>query len=69
MGMLWFDEPSEGWERALPIGNGRLGAMIYGGVKKETLCLNQDSVWYGGFIDRINLDACPNLEKVRGMIR
>ena len=69
MGMLWFDEPSEGWERALPIGNGRLGAMIYGGVKKETLCLNQDSVWYGGFIDRINPDACPNLEKVRGMIR
>lgn len=69
MGMLWFDEPSADWGKALPIGNGRLGAMVYGGIEKETLCLNQDSVWYGGFIDRINPDAYPNLEKVRGLIR
>ena len=69
MGMLWFGEPSTDWDKALPIGNGRLGAMVYGGIEKETLCLNQDSVWYGGFIDRINPDAYSNLEKVRGLIR
>ncbi len=69
MGMLWFNEPAKSQEKVWPIGNGRLGAMVYGGIGKEKLCLNQDSVWYGGFIDRINPDARPSLEKVRGLIR
>lgn len=68
MGMIWFDKPSEEWSEALPIGNGRLGAMIYGGVQKEILQLNQDSIWYGGPIDRINPDAKDNLEQVRSLI-
>ena len=57
MGMLWFDKPAEEWSQALPIGNGRLGAMVSGGGKSEILQLNQDSIWYGGHIDRINPDA------------
>ena len=68
MGMLWFEKPAEKWEQALPIGNGRLGAMVSGGGKKETLQLNQDSIWYGGHVDRINPDALGHLEEVRGLI-
>lgn len=66
--MLWFDRPAGSWSEALPIGNGRLGAMVFGGGKSETLQLNQDSVWYGGPIDRINPDAKSHLEEVRKLI-
>ncbi len=68
MGMLWFDKPAETWSQALPIGNGRLGAMVFGGGKSEILQLNQDSIWYGGHIDRINPDAKSHLEEVRALI-
>ncbi len=68
MGMLWFDKPAEEWSQALPIGNGRLGAMVSGGGKSEILQLNQDSIWYGGHIDRINPDAKSHLGEVRGLI-
>lgn len=68
MGMLWFDSPAEQWSQALPIGNGRLGAMIFGGNRREIIQLNQDSIWYGGKIDRVNPDAKANLEKVRSLI-
>ena len=45
---LWYKQPSgETWENALPIGNGRLGAMIYGNVEKEIIQLNEHSVWSG----------------------
>ncbi|MBC7888213.1 MAG: glycoside hydrolase N-terminal domain-containing protein [Ferruginibacter sp.] len=46
---LWYDKPSgDTWENALPIGNGRLGAMIYGNVGKETIQLNEHTLWSGG---------------------
>ncbi len=45
---LWYDRQAANWLEALPIGNGRLGAMIYGGVEKETLALNEISLWSGG---------------------
>ena len=45
---LWYKNPSGAtWENALPIGNGRLGAMIYGNVEKETIQLNEHTVWSG----------------------
>lgn len=44
---LWYDEPAENWEEALPIGNGRLGAMIYGTVNTEQLQLNEETIWAG----------------------
>ena len=56
------------WNFALPIGNGKLGAMIFGNQKNEKLQLNEDSLWYGGPMNRINKDAYPNLEKVRSLI-
>jgi alpha-L-fucosidase 2 len=65
---LWYRKPAEEWNEALPIGNGKLGAMVFGGVRKERFQLNEDSVWYGGPRDRNNPDAKPNLPKIREMI-
>ena len=45
---LWFRRPAENWNEALPVGNGRLGAMVFGGVEKERLQLNEESVWSKG---------------------
>lgn len=68
MKRLWFDRPAAAWNEAWPIGNGRLGAMVFGGSKHEILQLNQDSMYYGGPRDRINPDAYKNLGKIRKLI-
>ena len=68
MGTIWFDHPTSKWEEALPIGNGRLGAMIFGGIERERIALNQDSIWYGGPIDRVNPDAKEHLPLVRSLL-
>ena len=44
---LWYRQPAEQWVEALPIGNGRVGAMIFGGVASERLQLNHDTLWSG----------------------
>ena len=44
---LWYRQPAEHWTEALPIGNGRLGAMVFGGVAEERLQLNEDTLWTG----------------------
>ncbi|MBE5966152.1 MAG: glycoside hydrolase family 95 protein [Lachnospiraceae bacterium] len=68
MSRLWYNNPAGCWEEALPIGNGRMGAMIFGTVETEHIQLNEDSVWYGGYIDRNNPDALKNLPKIRELI-
>lgn len=65
---LWYAKPAKEWNEALPVGNGRLGAMIFGGVQAERLQLNEDSLWYGGPRDRNNPDALPNLPELRRLI-
>lgn len=62
---LWYRQPAEEWEEALPIGNGRLGAMVYGKTDMELLQVNEESIWYGGRAERINPDFRENLPKVR----
>lgn len=66
---LWYEHPANIWEEALPLGNGRLGAMVYGGVWTEQLQLNEESIWYGGPVDRNNPDALENLPKIRKLLR
>ncbi|KAF2179761.1 glycoside hydrolase family 95 protein [Zopfia rhizophila CBS 207.26] len=68
--MLRYNTPADpaNWEAALPIGNGRLGAMVYGGVYAETLRLNEESVWYGGPQSRTP-DAREHLPHLRELIR
>jgi alpha-L-fucosidase 2 len=66
-----FAADSDGaWNEATPIGNGSMGAMIYGGVRKETLQLNEDTVWYGcGGRNRVNPEAKANYLKVRRLLQ
>lgn len=68
MSRLWYRQPAVEWEEALPIGSGRLGAMVYGGVDGEQLQLNEESVWYGGAVSRVNPDFAKNLPKIREYI-
>ncbi|AHF93292.1 alpha-L-fucosidase [Opitutaceae bacterium TAV5] len=66
---LWFDQPAQqDWNRALPIGNGRFGAMIYGNIVAERLQLNEDSLWNGGPRDRRNPDAREHLPVLRQLL-
>jgi alpha-L-fucosidase 2 len=44
---LWYRQPAEQWTDALPVGNGRQGAMIFGGVASERIALNEDTLWSG----------------------
>ncbi|OXS61754.1 alpha-L-fucosidase [Cohnella sp. CIP 111063] len=66
---LRYLQPATVWEEALPVGNGRLGAMVFGRTGSERIALNEDSVWYGGPRDRNNPDARERLEEVRGLLR
>ncbi|MBB3112132.1 alpha-L-fucosidase 2 [Paenibacillus phyllosphaerae] len=65
---IWFQEPASKWEEALPIGNGTFGGMIYGGIEKEQIQLNEDSLWFGGPSDRNNPDARANLDRIRQLL-
>nr|WP_233530946.1 glycoside hydrolase family 95 protein [Paenibacillus alkalitolerans] len=65
---LWYNKPAKSWEEALPVGNGRLGAMIFGKVYQEKLQLNEDSVWYGGPKDGNNPDAKRYLPEIRRLL-
>ena len=66
--VLSFDKPASDWNEAFPIGNGKMGAMIFGGVSTELLQLNEDSVWYGGPKDRVNPSAKEKLPLIRKAI-
>ena len=66
MSALFYTTPSHGdWNRALPIGNGKLGAMIFGEGTGEHFQLNEDSVWFGQKRNRNNPDALANLDTIR----
>ncbi len=65
---LWFDKPATQWEEALPIGNGRLGAMVYGGITQENLQLNEDTFWAGGPHNNLNFAARKALPEIRQLI-
>ncbi|MHB8951955.1 MAG: glycoside hydrolase family 95 protein [Pirellulaceae bacterium] len=65
---LWYRQPAKAWTEALPIGNGRLGAMIFGGVNEERLQLNEDTLWAGGPYDPVNPDAKTALPDVRRLV-
>lgn len=66
--MLWYTQPAKDWNEALPLGNGKIGAMIFGKISEEEIQLNEDSVWSGGFRDRNNPDCLANLPQIRDFI-
>jgi len=64
--ILWYNQPAKDWNEALPIGNGRLGAMIFGGVNEELIQLNEATLWTGGPVDHNPNPAAPKyLQPVR----
>jgi alpha-L-fucosidase 2 len=66
--VLWYRAPARDWYQALPVGNGRLGAMVFGGVADELLQLNEDTLWAGGPKDVSNPDSLRALPEVRRLL-
>lgn len=65
---LWYAKPAQTWEEALPIGNGRLGAMVFGGINNETIQLNEETVWAGEPGNNILPEIKKHLPKIRQLI-
>jgi alpha-L-fucosidase 2 len=65
---LLYSQPAKEWTEALPVGNGSLGAMIFGGVEEERLQLNEDTIWGGGPYNPVNPKAKSALNTVRALI-
>ena len=65
---LWYRRPATVWTSTLPVGNGRQGAMMFGGVDSEVLCLNEDTLWAGGPYTSDNPEALAALPEVRKLI-
>ena len=69
MNKLFYTPYAKEWLEALPLGNGRLGAMVYGEPFEGRIQMNEESVVYGGPIDRINPDAAKHFQKIRSLIK
>ena len=65
---LWYSQPADKWVEALPVGNGRQGAMIFGGVQRERIQLNETSLWAGGPHDYDNPEALEALPEIRRLV-
>lgn len=65
---LWYRQPASEWNEALPIGNGRLAAMVFGGVETEHIQLNEETIWAGEKRDRNNPEGARNLAEVRRLL-
>ena len=66
--VLFFDQPAAQWEHALPVGNGRLGAMIFGGTARERIQFNEETLWSGGPYDPVVEGAHEGLPEIRRML-
>ena len=62
---LWYDTPASQWTDALPLGNGRLGAMIFGTPAQERIQINEETIWGGGPHNNVNYAAKDGLEQIR----
>jgi alpha-L-fucosidase 2 len=65
---LWYDKPASEWTEALPVGNGRLGGMLFGDPSVERLQVNEESLWGGVNVPNNNPDALENLPRIRELI-
>ena len=69
MNKLWYTSSADDWNKPLPLGNGFMGAKCFGRTVIDRFQLNNDSVWWGGFRDRINSDARENIPVIRRLLR
>ena len=65
---LWYDKPAQVWTEALPLGNGRLGAMVFGAPAQERLQLNEETIWAGQPNNNANPDALEYIPQVRALV-
>lgn len=65
---LWYDKPAERWVEALPLGNGRLGAMVFGKISKEQIQLNEESLWAGEPVDPFPDEPQKYLRQVQALL-
>jgi len=65
---LWYRQPAREWVHALPVGNGRLGAMVFGGVGRERIQLNEDTLWAGHPVERDRKGAWKAIAQARQLI-
>jgi alpha-L-fucosidase 2 len=65
---LWHDRAAPQWDHATPVGNGRLGAMIFGGAGRERIQLNEETLWSGGPRDTVNVESLSEIGNVRRLL-
>ncbi|RBQ11381.1 glycoside hydrolase family 95 protein [Pedobacter miscanthi] len=65
---LWYDKPARNWNEALPLGNGRLAAMVYGNPDKEEIQLNEETIWSGGPGNNVLPDVYGNISDMRKLL-
>jgi alpha-L-fucosidase 2 len=66
--ILWYPQPAKAWVEALPVGNGRLGAMVFGGPAQERLQFNEETLWLGGPHDYAHPGAVKSLAEIRRLL-
>jgi alpha-L-fucosidase 2 len=66
--LLWYAEPAQAWVEALPVGNGRLGAMVFGGVRQERIQFNEDTLWLGAPNDYARPGSVAHLPQIRQLL-
>jgi alpha-L-fucosidase 2 len=66
--VLWYDAPARQWVEALPLGNGRLGAMVFGGTSRERIQFNEETVWTGGPHEYHRPGAHEQLDEIRALL-
>lgn len=65
---IWFREPAKNWNEAIPIGNGTIGGMVYGGIESDTIKINEETLWSGGPRDLQNYEAIKHLSVIRQLL-
>src|SRR5271170_6423271 len=65
---LWYTQPAAKWTEALPIGNGRMGAMVFGGVTDERIQFNEDTLWKGKPHDYVRANAKNYLPQIQELL-
>ena len=65
---LWYDKPASNWNEALPVGNGRIGAMLFGGTDIDKIQLNEETVWAGEPGNNIPNGVFPHIMKIRQLL-
>ncbi|MEA1878451.1 MAG: glycoside hydrolase family 95 protein, partial [Bacteroidota bacterium] len=66
--VIWFNQPAKTWNEAIPIGNGTLGGMVYGGIESDTIKINEETLWSGEPRDLQNYEAIKHLPEIRQLL-